>query len=132
MSYNTIEKLNFTFPLNITENEFIILKSEYSSTKIITEDNFYNLNNSTKLNADDYIIKNEHSEQSNFKIESNEILEQFFIYIWNNVYCLSFIIIVLLLMASLCGLHADFRQRMVGARMRIACSSLIYRKVYIL
>lgn len=49
--------------------------------------------------------------------------------IWNNVYCVACGIIILIILSSFSNIHSDYQQRMIGTRMRIACSSLIYRKV---
>lgn len=53
----------------------------------------------------------------------------FFQYIWNDIYWLGAGVVVMCTFGFLFVHHSDLRQRMVGARMRIACCSLIYRKV---
>lgn len=55
-------------------------------------------------------------------------IEAWFVDIWNDVNWLGVMIVVLCLLGILFSHHSDLRQRMVGARMRIACCSLIYRK----
>ncbi|XP_058822715.1 ATP-binding cassette sub-family C member 4-like [Topomyia yanbarensis] len=49
-------------------------------------------------------------------------------YAWNDVYGLSIVLVVLTLLGCFFNHHSDLRQRLVGARMRIACCSVIYRK----
>lgn len=53
----------------------------------------------------------------------------FFNKIWNDVYWLANLVIWMGFFALLLSHHYDLRLQMVGARMRIACCSLIYRKV---
>ncbi|CAO1377283.1 unnamed protein product, partial [Diamesa hyperborea] len=52
----------------------------------------------------------------------------FLIFMWNDVFWLSTIIVLMTLLACFVNHHMDLRQRLVGARMRIACCSVIYRK----
>ncbi|XP_073824771.1 CF transmembrane conductance regulator [Musca autumnalis] len=56
--------------------------------------------------------------------EDVDILE----YIWNDVHCLGSILVISTLIGCFLIHHVDLRQRLMGARMRIACCSLIYRK----
>ncbi|XP_058447071.1 ATP-binding cassette sub-family C member 4 isoform X2 [Malaya genurostris] len=49
-------------------------------------------------------------------------------YAWNDVYGLSTVLVILTLLGCFCSHHSDLRQRLLGARMRIACCSVIYRK----
>jgi ATP-binding cassette, subfamily C (CFTR/MRP), member 4 len=49
-------------------------------------------------------------------------------YAWWDVRWLSSLLILMILITCFLTHHSDLRQRMVGARMRIACCSLIYRK----
>ncbi|XP_055638062.1 ATP-binding cassette sub-family C member 4-like [Toxorhynchites rutilus septentrionalis] len=49
-------------------------------------------------------------------------------HMWNDAYWLSGILVALTLLGCFCNHHSDLRQRLVGARMRIACCSAIYRK----
>ncbi|GAB0088829.1 multidrug resistance-associated protein 4 [Sergentomyia squamirostris] len=48
--------------------------------------------------------------------------------VWNDVYCLAAGIVSLTFLACLFCHHADLRLRMLGARLRISCCSLIFRK----
>lgn len=50
---------------------------------------------------------------------------------WNDVYWLANLVIWMGFFGLLMSHHADLRLQMIGARMRIACCSLIYRKVNI-
>lgn len=49
-------------------------------------------------------------------------------YAWNDAHWLAGLLILLTLLGCFCNHHSDLRQRLVGARMRIACCSAIYRK----
>lgn len=49
-------------------------------------------------------------------------------YAWNDVYWLSAGVVVLAMIGCFLMHHADLRQRMLGAQLRIACCSLMYRK----
>lgn len=49
--------------------------------------------------------------------------------IWNDVNSLGAILVLSTLFCCFLIHHVDLRQRLMGARMRIACCSLIYRKV---
>lgn len=51
-----------------------------------------------------------------------------FQHIWNDINWLGSMVIAMCTLSFLFVHHSDLRQRMVGARMRIACCSLIYRK----
>jgi ATP-binding cassette subfamily C (CFTR/MRP) protein 4 len=46
----------------------------------------------------------------------------------HDVYWLATIVILITFISCIVGHHMDLRQRLVGARMRIACSAAIYRK----
>lgn len=59
-----------------------------------------------------------------------EEINNFLHYAWSDMYCLATMVVLMALLGCFFAHHADLRQRMVGARMRIACCSLIYRKVY--
>ncbi|XP_062556045.1 ATP-binding cassette sub-family C member 4 isoform X2 [Armigeres subalbatus] len=52
----------------------------------------------------------------------------FFEYAWNDAQWLAGLLVFLTLLGCFCNHHSDLRQRLVGARMRIACCSAIYRK----
>lgn len=56
-------------------------------------------------------------------------MQTFFEYCWSDMYCLATMVVLMTFFGCLFAHHSDLRQRMVGARMRIACCSLIYRKV---
>lgn len=58
-----------------------------------------------------------------------EHVEKFFQRIWTDVNWLACMLIVLTMCGCLLIHHYDLRQRLVGAQMRIACCSMIYRKV---
>nr|XP_014085546.1 multidrug resistance-associated protein 4 [Bactrocera oleae]XP_014085548.1 multidrug resistance-associated protein 4 [Bactrocera oleae]XP_036229160.1 multidrug resistance-associated protein 4 [Bactrocera oleae]XP_036229161.1 multidrug resistance-associated protein 4 [Bactrocera oleae] len=49
-------------------------------------------------------------------------------FIFNDVYCLGTVLVTTTLLGCFLIHHVDLRQRLLGARMRIACCSLIYRK----
>lgn len=54
---------------------------------------------------------------------------EFFNHVWNDVYWLANLVIWMGFVGLLLSHHFDLRLQMVGARMRIACCSLMYRKV---
>nr|XP_013101686.1 unnamed protein product [Stomoxys calcitrans]XP_013101693.1 unnamed protein product [Stomoxys calcitrans]XP_013101700.1 unnamed protein product [Stomoxys calcitrans] len=69
----------------------------------------------------------------NASASSDEILREDFDqnvidYIWNDVHWLGAILVIATLIGCFLIHHVDLRQRLLGARMRIACCSLIYRK----
>lgn len=47
---------------------------------------------------------------------------------WNDAFWLSGLLVLLTLLGCFCCHHSDLRQRLIGARMRIASCSVIYRK----
>lgn len=53
----------------------------------------------------------------------------YFNHIWSDVYWLAHLVVWMVFFSLLLSHHFDLRLQMVGARMRIACCSLIYRKV---
>uniref|UniRef100_A0A2C9GW86 Uncharacterized protein n=1 Tax=Anopheles farauti TaxID=69004 RepID=A0A2C9GW86_9DIPT len=55
-------------------------------------------------------------------------LVDFLDHAWNDAFWLSGLLVMLTLFGCFCLHHSDLRERLVGARMRIACCSLIYRK----
>ncbi|XP_041788758.1 ATP-binding cassette subfamily C member 4 [Anopheles merus] len=55
-------------------------------------------------------------------------LSDFLHHAWNDAFWLSGLLVLLTLLGCFCCHHSDLRERLVGARMRIACCSLIYRK----
>lgn len=57
-------------------------------------------------------------------------IQVFLEYVWSDLYWLATLVVLMTLFGCFFAHHADLRQRMVGARMRIACCSLIYRKVH--
>ncbi|XP_037945079.1 multidrug resistance-associated protein 4 [Teleopsis dalmanni] len=58
----------------------------------------------------------------------NDTSNDFFLSIWTDVYALGAILVLSTLLGCFLIHHVDLRQRLLGARMRIACCSLIYRK----
>lgn len=58
-----------------------------------------------------------------------EGIKNFVDHVWDDKYWLASLVVLMTLLGCFFAHHADLRQRMVGARMRIACCSLIYRKV---
>lgn len=55
--------------------------------------------------------------------------EHMIVHIWNDVHWLAHMVVWMGVVSFLFSHHYDLRLQMVGARMRIACCSLIYRKV---
>lgn len=50
-------------------------------------------------------------------------------YMWNDVHWLAALMMAMIFTGCLLTHHSDLRMRMYGAQMRIACCSMIYRKV---
>ncbi|KFB53213.1 AGAP003221-PA-like protein [Anopheles sinensis] len=55
-------------------------------------------------------------------------LSDFLHHAWNDAFWLSGLLVLLTLFGCFCSHHSDLRERLIGARMRIACCSVIYRK----
>uniref|UniRef100_A0A1A9X2R7 Multidrug resistance-associated protein lethal(2)03659 n=1 Tax=Glossina brevipalpis TaxID=37001 RepID=A0A1A9X2R7_9MUSC len=98
---------------------------------------------STRSNNEDNVIplnKNEANTQKLLPTNSNrtrieeedweliENLSKIVQFIWNDVHWLGAILVCSTLLGCFLIHHVDLRQRLLGARMRIACCSLIYRK----
>ncbi|XP_017873148.1 PREDICTED: multidrug resistance-associated protein 4, partial [Drosophila arizonae] len=67
-------------------------------------------------------------EDSGYNASQMNAFEEGFYYIWNDVYSLGAGLVISTLICCFMVHHVDLRQRLMGARMRIACCSLIYRK----
>lgn len=50
-------------------------------------------------------------------------------WMWHNTYCLGGFLVGLTMFGCFINHHVDQRQKRMGAKMRIACCSLIFRKV---
>lgn len=50
-------------------------------------------------------------------------------HVWNDVYWLAHLVVWMGFVCLLLSHHLDLRLQLLGARMRIACCSLVYRKV---
>lgn len=74
--------------------------------------------------------KSEHHDQLLLNFTRQDMLD-FFQDVWTDVYWLAIIMIILTFIGCTLEHHFDLRLRMLGAQMRIACCSLIYRKVII-
>lgn len=72
--------------------------------------------------------KSEKHDEFRLNITRDEFYK-FFNHIWNDVYWLANLVIWMGFIGLLLAHHFDLRLQMVGARMRIACCSLMYRKV---
>ncbi len=87
------------------------------------------------MNKTVFILRSEPDENETEDEMGNETLveeiENFLLYAWSDMYWLATLVVLMTLFGCFFAHHADLRQRMVGARMRIACCSLIYRKVCI-
>lgn len=73
-------------------------------------------------------IPNPKPEYKSDKDDELQINTSFFQYAYNDVHWLGAGVVLMTTFGFLFAHHTDLRQRMVGARMRIACCSLIYRK----
>lgn len=60
----------------------------------------------------------------------NSIFPEYFLEFLSNIHVLSTLLVLSVFFISILQQHSNYRLRMVGARLRIACCSLIYRKVY--
>lgn len=119
---NTSEEQHTTIKLNL---------SEINSTNIILlNDNKTDIDNLTNYNENLNLFNNySNSNMSQNYTIISETYSSNVEYISTNVYWLATQIVILSLFSALFDHHSDLRQRLVGARMKIACSSLIYRKV---
>lgn len=54
---------------------------------------------------------------------------QFIVNAWHNKAAVGALMGIITLISSICYHHAEMNQRMLGAKIRIACCSLIFRKV---
>lgn len=72
--------------------------------------------------------KSEKHDELMLNLTRQDVYE-FVNYMWNDVYWLASLVIVMTFTGCVVSHHYDLRMRMVGAQMRIACCSLIYRKV---
>lgn len=81
-----------------------------------------------KISAE--IIK-PHEQQVNSNVDKTDESEfnQLILHVWSSLYWLAGLICLMILVSMLISHHSDLRLQMTGARMRIACCSLIYRKV---
>ncbi|EDW66850.1 ATP-binding cassette sub-family C member 4 [Drosophila virilis] len=89
-----------------------------------------NVNSPNALDSDDSLkehVKNLFPAAATNATERNA-LEEGIHYIWNDVYSLGIVLVVSTTLGCFLVHHVDLRQRLMGARMRIACCSLIYRK----
>lgn len=64
-------------------------------------------------------------------LEDESVLEKFLLwcaFAWNDAYWLTTLVVLMTLIPCFLMHHSDLSQRLIGARMRIACCSAIYRK----
>lgn len=76
---------------------------------------------SKKTSNDPIIIKT----PNDLNDDTSNVFENF----WNDKLCLSILIVIICFILVLLNHHADLRQRLVGARMRVALCSVMYRKI---
>lgn len=108
---------------------------------------FAELNSNTVDNSDEFNqiddVKNESirnvfpaatskaDKMDEFRLNlTREEFYAYFNHIWNDVYWLAHLVIWMGFFGLLISHHFDLRLQLVGARMRIACCSLVYRKVH--
>lgn len=72
--------------------------------------------------------KSERNEQLTVGLRRKQVYH-FFVHAWNDPYWLAGTVTVITFIGCLLSHHYDLRLRMLGAQIRIACCSLIYRKV---
>lgn len=87
-------------------------------------------NESVKNLLPNAVPKSEKTDELMLNLTRQDVFE-FCRHAWNDVYWLANLVIWMGFFALLLSHHFDLRLQMVGARMRIACCSLIYRKVSI-
>lgn len=85
-------------------------------------------NTSVKDLLPESIPRHDKDDELMWNLSRDEVAD-FFHYAWNDIYWLAGGMVFLTLLGCIFTHHADLRQRMVGAQMRIACCSMIYRKV---
>ncbi|XP_017085489.2 ATP-binding cassette sub-family C member 4 [Drosophila eugracilis] len=76
-----------------------------------------------KLEEVDYLDSNEVGDT-----DIRNLMDRIVEYVWNDAYSLGAVLVTSTLFCCFLLHHVDLRQRLMGARMRIACCSLIYRK----
>lgn len=116
--------------LNVTTPALETTTVEYLTTTNDALD-YFNLSNRTRRQSDDdtpYYVDVDQKPASEASDKFFRQLEDYLIFMWNDAGWLSAMIVVLTLLSCFVVHHSDLRQRMVGARMRIACCSAIYRK----
>ncbi|XP_060647521.1 ATP-binding cassette sub-family C member 4 [Drosophila nasuta] len=108
---------------NITEtlNRTVRAVTNFGSSETAgNSPNAINNNDPIKEHIRDVITGTNQTELSTF--------EQAIFYFWKDLYCLGGVLVGSTLACCFLIHHLDLRQRLIGARMRIACCSLIYRK----
>ncbi|KAI8129034.1 putative multidrug resistance-associated protein lethal(2)03659 [Lucilia cuprina] len=130
--------LQFQKPINSINNTFDTQLSYdnltgHRSTRSIGDISINNNNEGNSLNALDINGKPSNSEIGNtLGPVSNQTFAEGFTdgiqAIWYDVNSLGAILVLSTLLGCFLIHHVDLRQRLMGARMRIACCSLIYRK----
>ncbi|XP_053697137.1 ATP-binding cassette subfamily C member 4 [Sabethes cyaneus] len=122
--------LHFLLDTNQNETELDRMRrsidgSKNSLNNRVTSDDFRDEDYSNSRD-DGYVDLNEEDAPSRVHTLSGtaEVID----YAWNDVHWLATILVLLTLLGCFCSHHSDVRQRLVGARMRIACCSVIYRK----
>lgn len=85
-------------------------------------------NESVKLLPPPPVLKSDKEEELRLNFTRADF-EHMIVHIWNDVYWLAHMVVWMGVLSFLLSHHYDLRLQMVGARMRIGCCSLIYRKV---
>ncbi|XP_037896202.1 multidrug resistance-associated protein 4 [Glossina fuscipes] len=126
--------LQFERPSAISNNSLLSNTTHHRhirsivSTRGNNEDNVISLN---KNEATAQKLPSTNSNSTQIEEENWEFVENFneiLHFIWNDVHWLGAILVCSTLLGCFLIHHVDLRQRLLGARMRIACCSLIYRK----
>lgn len=108
------------------ENYFQLIQKS-SSTPMIEQNDLadevknVSYSNNTLLSGERDQFRHVHASFAGF--------HSYFNHIWNDVYWLAHLVIWMGFCSVLLQHHYDLRLQMVGAKMRIACCSMMYRKV---
>lgn len=86
-------------------------------------ENLDNFNTSSRIQVNESLTGESQQNELSQKVHS------LIYYVWNDVYCLACLLISMTFSVSFFAHHARIRLILLGARLRIACCSLIYRKV---
>lgn len=120
----------FHFHSKICDNDIYYLAPPKIKREIVSVNQ--NLLGNDEVNKTPISYPPTYNSEKNEELSAESVAEEvqkFFLYAWSDMYWLATLVVLMTLLGCFFAHHADLRQRMVGARMRVACCSLIYRKV---